>query len=556
MSLAAPAAPVPASSGDVPEVLHGTEETPESPKPTPPPRALALDAVRGLAILAMCWSGRVPIGDLPGWMSHHYHVPNPEGGGFTQQLLMSGYTWVDWVFPAFLFSMGAAFPFALGGRLKKGWPLWKISTGVVMRGVALLGFAIYIWHMSFSRIAAPSQMVACLLSLLGFGMLFLVYQRFPDKWPAALRHGLKFGGVALAIGYLLLLDYKNGAEVFALEKDAGEFFERLTFIWRRDIIIHLLAIVSIFGAFIWLLTKASVKLRLAFLVLPFIAFLCQGDLDKIADPSISQGIRSLPGMGAVLGFFGGLFPFPDRLGYFQFLKFLWPVIPGTIIGDLMVRWMKDRKGEDPAADKAPTGKLLGAAALVVVLCAVVFTGLQARWPVVTLLIGGALMGAIHVLMPPASGPATNRFLRQLSLWGIVWLGIGLFMDAVPYLNDGGIKKGPPITLSYPLVSTGLSIYMLLAFTVWLDLARKRKTFWLLWASGQNPLLAYAAIGMLLLPLVSLPIFPGSNGAVSLNSLVVGAVENPWLEAGWGLLQTIALAAFAGFCTAKKILWRT
>lgn len=58
-------------------------------------RALALDALRGYAIITMVLSATIVTHVLPGWMSHAQtpppdHVFNP---------LLPGVTWVDLVFP-------------------------------------------------------------------------------------------------------------------------------------------------------------------------------------------------------------------------------------------------------------------------------------------------------------------------------------------------------------------------------------------------------------------------------------------------------------------------
>ena len=79
-------------------------------------RALALDALRGYAIITMVLSATIISSILPGWMSHAQtpppeHIFNPE---------IPGITWVDLVFPFFLFAMGAAFPFSIGRHAEKG----------------------------------------------------------------------------------------------------------------------------------------------------------------------------------------------------------------------------------------------------------------------------------------------------------------------------------------------------------------------------------------------------------------------------------------------------
>jgi predicted acyltransferase len=58
----------------------------------------------------------------------------------------NGMTFVDLVFPAFLFIVGMSIPFALGSRLEKGEPLWKVVLHVIGRTLALLLLGIMTVH--------------------------------------------------------------------------------------------------------------------------------------------------------------------------------------------------------------------------------------------------------------------------------------------------------------------------------------------------------------------------------------------------------------------------
>lgn len=70
-------------------------------------RSLALDALRGMSILLMVLSGSIAFGDvLPAWM-YHAQVPPPDRV-FKPDI--PGITWVDLVFPFFLFSIGGSDP--------------------------------------------------------------------------------------------------------------------------------------------------------------------------------------------------------------------------------------------------------------------------------------------------------------------------------------------------------------------------------------------------------------------------------------------------------------
>ena len=73
-------------------------------------RFLNLDALRGYAIFTMILSGSIAYGPMmPAWM-FHAQVP-PPNHQFNSSL--PGITWVDLVFPFFIFCMGAAIPIAM-----------------------------------------------------------------------------------------------------------------------------------------------------------------------------------------------------------------------------------------------------------------------------------------------------------------------------------------------------------------------------------------------------------------------------------------------------------
>ena len=62
---------------------------------------------------------------IPAWVRHFDKGP-------------SGMTFVDVVFPAFLFLVGMSIPFALGARLKRSLAIWKILVDIVLRTLSLL----------------------------------------------------------------------------------------------------------------------------------------------------------------------------------------------------------------------------------------------------------------------------------------------------------------------------------------------------------------------------------------------------------------------------------
>lgn len=102
-------------------------------------RAISLDVFRGYAIVTMILSGTIASGVLPGWM---YHAQVGPRSNHTFDPTILGITWVDLVFPFFLFAMGAAFPFSIGGKIEKGESTWRIMWECLLRGMRLTFFAI------------------------------------------------------------------------------------------------------------------------------------------------------------------------------------------------------------------------------------------------------------------------------------------------------------------------------------------------------------------------------------------------------------------------------
>jgi len=101
----------------------------------PAPRIISIDALRGFVMFTMIFVNDLagaPRSVVPDWMVH-FSDRHKHG---------SGMTFVDLVFPAFVFIVGMSIPFALGGRLNKGEPVWKIFIHVATRALALLAIGI------------------------------------------------------------------------------------------------------------------------------------------------------------------------------------------------------------------------------------------------------------------------------------------------------------------------------------------------------------------------------------------------------------------------------
>jgi len=165
-----------------------------------PTRVTSIDALRGLVMFTMIF-----VNDLAGvshqvvpWWMRHFKADG------------NGMTFVDLVFPAFLFIVGMSIPLSLGSRLNRAEPVWKILFHVLIRTLSLLligilmvnespdsaqlGWSANLWStlmylaaiLAFGSIApppksdpgvttkSPGRMVAILFRFAGFlGLAFL-----------------------------------------------------------------------------------------------------------------------------------------------------------------------------------------------------------------------------------------------------------------------------------------------------------------------------------------------------------------------------------------------
>lgn len=507
------------------------------------PRALALDALRGWAIITMCLSGVVPWGGLPSWMYHAQQVGTMGIHGLKYDLTVPGYTWVDLVFPAFLFSMGVAFPFALSSRLKKGVPMWQIVAGIFGRGASLVAFAIYARHIAPWDLSKEPTVWTHLTSLLAFAILFPIYMRLPDSWSKNAVWFTRSAGLVAACVLLSQLRCPDGTGF------------RVT---RSDIILLVLSNMAVWGSLIWLLTRNNLIWRFGAMGLVAAAIWA----DKVPGSWVNTVFTpQLP--AAVAAFCKENFGFSDLTWFYQFrfTKYLLVVLPGTIVGDLLMQWMKrSENADDHGRGSLPIG-LLSIFCLLVVIW--MHVGLHGRWVFATAISVIPLTALVHYYLstlPTAN--KTDAFLKALFGWGAFWLALGLLCEPL----EGGIKKDNS-TMSYYFVSTGISIMILVCFTVWIDLYRKERWFWLLIANGQNPMLAYVGIRNLLAPVVNIiPVGATSleNWAFSVlggevvtrNGQVVADVWRYWRMFIWSLTKTLAFSTVVGLCTRFKIIWRS
>jgi predicted acyltransferase len=521
-------------------------------------RVRSLDALRGLAILMMVLSGVVPYRLLPGWM-YHAQLPPPTHR-FAPDL--AGITWVDMVFPMFLFAMGAAIPLALSRYLEKNTPWWDVQMKILSRGFLLAFFAIFLQHVRPFTLNAGPDPITWITALGGLLVMFLIYTRikepttakdptpqlgatvptdsvdqaavpetsnpneaisktqietqaFPVKQRLSERlHGILYRyrvhiqvvGWLSALTMLYFLTYPDGSGF------------RLT---RSDIIIIVLTNMAVIGSWVWLATRNAPTMRygiMALLTACILASTAVGWVKVVWNTS----------------------PAP-WLFKFYYLKYLFIIIPGIITGEQLIRWGKLIKSETTVPSGKETIRYVFIVLTSILMILVTLAGLYFRVVSIALVLNLVFGLTLIALFRNLAGERA-KLMREILYYGLFWLLLGFCFE--PF--EGGIKKDLS-TFSYYFVTTGLTILILVVFMILLDMYKKQRWLPLLVENGQNPMIAYVGMMNFIYPVLGLTMLD-----IATNKFFV----DPWMGFLRGLMYTIILAWLVAKLTRKGIVWKT
>ena len=404
-------------------------------------RIASIDALRGIAICLMILSSAIGWGaGLPAWM-FHCQCPPP---AYEFNFAVKGITWVDLVFPWFLFSMGAAIPFSLGGKLRRGETLGRISWGLVKRWLTLAAFGLVLGN---SYIIADYQSWSACLVRFGIWIgLFLALWRSK--------------GIINLLGALIVVAMLC-VEKFVLGAGLG--------LHNIDIIIMVLSLVALLGGFSWLLSRKNIWLRLALIALVFIT------------KEVNWHTHALD----VLAFPEWI----DWLFRWSYVQYLLVVLIGTIIGDILV-------AADGEICETPRSSGSAVAAWI---CALMIPlalwGFFTRnvWILFTTVFA---LGGLAMWLTRDDKSAWSAIMRI----GFAALEFGIVFDPI----DGGITKDHA-NISYMLSTAGLAC-LLTSFLLWSEARAALKGRTLsrnLTMTGQNPMIAYTVTGFVIMPLLYL-----------------------------------------------------
>jgi heparan-alpha-glucosaminide N-acetyltransferase len=156
------------------------------------PRVASIDVFRGLTMTLMIFVNELAsIKGLPWW---NYHAPGK----------MDAMTYVDMVFPAFLFILGMTIPIALERRIKKTGSMSNVCLHILLRTVALVALGLILANAERGDhvLMGIGTNIWAIISLLGAILYWNVY-------PASTRYQnlfriLRYSGLALLLAMFLL----------------------------------------------------------------------------------------------------------------------------------------------------------------------------------------------------------------------------------------------------------------------------------------------------------------------------------------------------------------
>lgn len=149
-------------------------------------RILSIDALRGITILVMIFVNELAgVRDIPAWMKHMHKDDD-------------AMSFVDVVFPAFLFIVGMSIPFAINNRLAKGATIIQLQQHILFRSLGLLVLGFFMVNAEGNYDEKRMGMSINLWALLFFAAVILIWKVYhtTHKWaPIILR----------SIGFLILV---------------------------------------------------------------------------------------------------------------------------------------------------------------------------------------------------------------------------------------------------------------------------------------------------------------------------------------------------------------
>ena len=167
-------------------------------------RVESIDVLRGVTILLMIFVNDIAgVTGTPAWMKH---VSPPDADGMT---------FVDVVFPAFLFIVGMSMPFSIARRLERGCTPWSLWPHVLIRTLGLLTIGVFM--VNSGSVSDEGMLNPHVWTLLMYAAVILVWNTPPRESGTKRRviFGLRVTGLGLLAVMAVL--YRGNSEPGLIE---------------------------------------------------------------------------------------------------------------------------------------------------------------------------------------------------------------------------------------------------------------------------------------------------------------------------------------------------
>lgn len=453
-------------------------------------RIASIDVLRGLAIFLMVLSSTIWHSGLPAWM-YHAQVPPPD---FVFNPGIKGISWVDLVFPFFLFSMGASLPFSLRSRLEKSKSGLSVILGIFKRWILLAAFGVVLGNAY--TISGQGSEVYKLAIWLG---MFLTLWRVPSgsKIKPWVINSLGVAVVALLfVGAHFIFDLKFSPNT-------------------NNIIIMVLSSMALVCGLVWFVTRNRPGLRWI-LILVFAVL-----------KEVNWHTHCFESWEA-----------PSWLYWlinWRYLQYVVVTLIGSEIGDLLLAASKS--GKPLCGVKSEGQSFCGmtiAAFIAFAMTPAMLWGFYSRHIKAAFIIVCAAY--IAYLLLTRKDNSVSSIIGRL---GFALLLCGVALDPL----DGGITKDH-CNLCY-MVSTSALASLMTSFFLWWESVGKLPRA--LGMTGQNPMIAYTITGFVTSPVLYLVGFSAID-ALCDGSPVIGILR--------GFIVTGVMVLCTCVFTRFKIFWRT
>jgi predicted acyltransferase len=122
-------------------------------------------------------------------------------------------TFVDLVFPAFLFIVGMSVPFAFNARLIKGDSTKVIWTHTLKRALALIIIGVYMVNAEYGYDASKMIIAPAFWGLLAYAMPIPIWNKYPKDFSVWLKYIFQYGGMLVLVALYFLYVQEKTEEI-------------------------------------------------------------------------------------------------------------------------------------------------------------------------------------------------------------------------------------------------------------------------------------------------------------------------------------------------------